>query len=56
MKGKIAVVVSVPEAKMIEHLAQVSGHSQSLLAGRAISEWLQRNYRDQLDLYSDKND
>jgi len=55
MKGKIGVVVSVPEEEMIEHLSEITGHSQSLLCSRAISEWLQRNYRDLCHLYESRN-
>ena len=37
---------------MLRTLAAASGHSVSLIAARAITEWLQHNYRDQIDLYS----
>ena len=37
---------------MLRTLAAASGHAVSLIAARAITEWLQHNYRDQIDLYS----
>ena len=51
-KFSIQATVSVPEGLLLRSLSEASGHSMSLLAGRAITEWLQHNYRDQLDLYS----
>ena len=51
MKGKVQATVSMPEELMLRVLAEASGHSVSLIAGRAITEWLQLNYRDQVDLY-----
>ena len=51
-KKQLQVAISVPEQKMLTSLAEVSGHSISLIAARAVTEWLQHNYRDQIDLYS----
>ena len=51
MGTKLQVTVSGPEAAMLEKLAVLSGHNVSLLAARAITGWLQQNYRDQVDLY-----
>ena len=50
-KNKLQVTVSEPEAAMLEKLAVLSGHNVSLLSARAITGWLQQNYRDQIDLY-----
>ena len=51
MGTKLQITVSDPEAAMLEKLAVLSGHNVSLLAARAITGWLQQNYRDQIDLY-----
>ena len=52
MKFSLQTTVSVPEEAMLRTLAAASGHAVSLIAARAITEWLQHNYRDQMDLYS----
>ena len=52
MGTKVQITVSDPEAAMLGKLAVLSGHNLSLLAARAITGWLQHNYRDQIDLYS----
>lgn len=51
-KFQLQANISVPEEQLLRSLAEVSGHSMSLIAARAITEWLQHNYRDQLDLYA----
>ena len=50
-KEALQVTISVPEKLMLALLAKASGHNASMIAARAITEWLQRNYRDQMDLY-----
>jgi len=52
VKFSLQTTVSVPEQAMLRTLAAASGHAVSLIAARAITEWLQHNYRDQIDLYS----
>ena len=51
-KVKVQATISVPEERMLSSLSEASGHSVSLIAARAITEWLQHNYRDQVDLYA----
>ena len=51
-KTKVQATVSVPEETMLASLSEASGHSVSLIVARAITEWLQQNYRDQIDLYA----
>ena len=48
---KLQVTVSATEGAMIKNLSCLSDHKVSVIAARAISAWLQQNYRDQIDLY-----
>ena len=55
-KAKCQITIPEVEDQMLRHLAVLTGFTVSELASRAISDWLLVNYRDRVDLYTNRPD
>ena len=51
---KWQITVPSSESQMLKKLAGLAGTAESAMGARAISEWLRANYRELIDLYSNR--